>query len=136
MFVLPFADGHQVVAWKLPRDQGSCVGKNPESRIASKRKSGCRDRTIRESIYIQRTHRFAECDSADGFGEQVAELARRPFDPGGVLEIVGDQTSEPLLSCGVPELQPEVLVVVADVLADEVDSDCGLSGWGGTSGFS
>lgn len=51
----------------------------------------------------------------------------------GIADVVGDEGLEALLARGVPELQPDGLVLEEDVLRDEVDADGrSLRGGGGT----
>lgn len=50
----------------------------------------------------------------------------------GIFEVVGDEGAESLLTCGVPELQAEVLAPVGDILDEEIDADGRLDQWMGT----
>ena len=44
----------------------------------------------------------------------------------GVLEVAGDEASISLLARSVPKLKPASGAIMRDVLAEEIDSDCGL----------
>jgi hypothetical protein len=45
----------------------------------------------------------------------------------GILQVAGDETFESLLPRSVPQLKTDDLAAGCDVLADEIDANCGLS---------